>query len=145
MARHTREKKKGKFAELGKRSFVVRESIFKFPIYVLLNYTSEEFEKFAHRMGATDYKVRDAAANFTAFSTYMTAKDGRVDFVICLKKFDWAIAHQGTLIHEIVHTIVRMWGLNNVTVTDSNQEFFAHSIGLLYEDIAAKILRLKRK
>jgi hypothetical protein len=69
----------------------------------------------------------------------MSKGDGPIEWVIIVSNFDWHIRDQGTLIHEIVHTIVKIWKSNNVECAAINQEFLAHEVGNLYEDICRKI------
>lgn len=123
-----------------KKYFTVTDAIFGRLIHVFINHTHNEFAEFARKKGATDYKNDDSAdKNFAAFSTVMESNKGPDEFVICVKNFDWTIKDQGTLIHEIVHTIIKIWKANNIPYNDSTQEFLAHSIGNLYEDISGKI------
>lgn len=126
--------------EIKKQYFEVRECIFNRIVHVFINYSHDEFAKVARRKGAKDYKDDpDYDNNFAAFSTQMGIAGRPDQWVICIKEFNWTIADQGKLVHEIVHTIIRIWTLNVIPFTPDNQEFLAYSIGNLYEDIAAKI------
>ena len=126
---------------IGRKYFIVKESIFGRTVHIFINWTHSEFAKFAREKGATDYQDDpNYDNNFAAFSTEFEKKEGPNEWVILVRKFDWTIRDQGSLIHEIVHTIVKIWRLNNIPVTPDNQEFLAHSVGNLYEDIAAKIM-----
>lgn len=130
---------------VGKRYFWVSEDVFKQKVHVLLNFTAEDYAKWLTKM-----KVRNLAdnvfKNFSGFSTVMEAEDKPDEYLIVLRKFDWTIKDQGTLIHEIVHTIIKIWKSNNIPYDDHTQEFLAHEIANMYEDVAAKIFfRKKRK
>jgi|ERR1051325_1439957 hypothetical protein len=137
---------KKKTTKLSKKDFIVHESIFNRAVYVFINWTHSEFAKFAREKGATDYQDDpNYDNNFSAFSTQITVKDCPDQWVICIKKFDWSIQDQGTLIHEIVHTIIKIWKYNNIPFTPDNQEFLAHAVGNLYEDICHEIFKVKSK
>ena len=125
--------------------FEISETIFNRRVHVLLNATQKEWKAFTKKVGVTTDSsgVFEDAANFEAFSTQIDSSDRPTQWVIVLKNFDWTIKDQGSLIHEIVHTIVKIWKSNNIPFTPDNQEFLAHSIGNLYEDIVRKILTFK--
>lgn len=137
--------KKKTEAGIGKRYFTLYEPIFRRRVHVLLNNSAKDFEKWAHRMGDTTFKADSDEADFQAISRSITnSETGVTEWIIQLRKFEWAVSHQASLIHEIVHTIMKIWNSNNIPHTIDTQEFLAHSIGNLYEEIAAKILRLRR-
>ena len=78
--------------------------------------------------------------DFTGFSCTVSVKDKPTEFLIYIKDFQWTIENQGTLIHEIVHTIIKIWDSNNIPHTSDTQEFLATSVSNLYEDITRKLL-----
>lgn len=124
-----------------KKYFQIEESIFHRKVHVFLNYSSDDVNKWCG--GGKDDSKNDA--DFGAFSFSLTdAKTGVTEWGIQVKQFDWTISNQGSLIHEIVHTVIKIWRQNNIPYTYDNQEFLAHSISNLYEDIAAKILNIKK-
>lgn len=133
---------------VGKRYFWVREPVFRRKVHVFLGYSNSEFDRWwakGHRLvkeGVDDPAYND---NFLAFSTQINEDNKATEWCIVLGDFNWTIDNQGTLIHEVVHTIIKIWALNNIPVTKENQEFLAHEVAILYEDIAGKIFRLKRK
>ena len=128
-----------------KQYFKLNEAIFDRPVHVFLNYSHSEFVKWVRKYGVDRYKNdNEYDVNFYAFSTIIHGKNRPDEWVICMQSFDWTIKDQGSLIHEIVHTILKIWNNNNIPHTLDNQEFLAHSVGQLYEDIAAKIFRLKK-
>lgn len=134
---------------IGKRYFFVRESIFSRRVHVFLNYTNGEinqwFDRKFKKVSHIEKKSsKEMDASFSGFSTSFSGEDVPLQWVICASRFDWTISDQGTLIHEVVHTIVKIWDHNHIPVDASTQEFLAHSIGNLYEDIAAKIFRVKK-
>ncbi len=127
---------------LPKQYIRVKERIFHRVIHVFLNYSSKEFESYVVKRwkACLDGKSRpEFDDNFSAFSSEWDDEKGVRGWIICIKDFDWSIRDQGTLIHEIVHTIVKIWAFNNIPYGKDTQEFLAHSVANLYEDIAYKI------
>lgn len=127
---------------IGKRYFTVREAIFRRRVHVFINYSDKEFSAWSKRKGWGERKKIETP-NFKAWSAEVGDDEGFAEWLICIHDFDWRISDQGTLIHEIVHTIIKIWKINNISVNVETQEFFAHSIGNLYEEIAAKLMRVK--
>jgi hypothetical protein len=136
-------KKAEKSEEIGKRYFKFREAIFGRTVHVLINFSRDDYIAWVRKLDPS-YHEDEKADDFAAWSVDMV-KDGISEWIICLKRFNWSIRDQGSLIHEIVHTIIKIWKSNNIPFTPDNQEFLAHSIGNLYEDIAAAIFKIKRK
>lgn len=124
--------------EIGKRDFIVYDCIFNQAVHVLLNYTPEEYAEWLNKN-----KIKDICEkNFNdlaGFTTQITGANDRTQWLIYVKSFNWTIKEQGTLIHEITHAIIKIWQNNSISFNPDTQEFLAHSIGNLYEDIAAKI------
>lgn len=129
---------------IGKRYFKVYDAVFLRKVHVILNHTPEEYGKWL-----TKYKVKDVEKtkfdDFAGFSTEITAENEQTEMVIYQRRFNWSINCQGTLIHEITHTIVKIFAANNIPFTFETQEFFAHMIGRMYEDIAHKLLVFSSK
>jgi len=125
--------------KIPKRYFKIRDSIFHRPIHVLLNHTAGQYTEFLNRM-----KVKDVADkefdNFEGFTTSIDIEGMPTEWVVYIKEFNWTIKNQGTLIHEIVHAVIRIWQSNNIPYNSDTQEFLAHSIANLYEDISRKLL-----
>lgn len=134
---------KKKQFKIGKRELVISEAIFKRKVNVLLNFTPADFEKWCKKKGDKEYKDDGKERDFTAFSCDLSGKDKPTEWIICMKHFDWTIKDQGTLIHEIVHTVVKIFQCNNIPFNNDTQEFLAHNIGNIYEDICRKILNKK--
>ena len=131
-------------SKIPKRYFTVKESIFNRRVHVFINYSHKEFAEWANKKGDSSYNYDDNQdKNFAGFSTELLVSDEPTEWLIVMKHFDWKIKEQGTLIHEIVHTIIKIWKNNNIPFTPDNQEFLAHEIGNLYEDIAAQIFNKK--
>lgn len=131
-----------------KQYFYVKDSIFSQRVHVFLNYPSKEFVSWAKRQGwefenEKDYETEGKFAGWSSHATDI--KTGRTHWLILVGDFSWTISSQGTLIHEIVHTIINIWKSNNIPYNDDTQEFLAHSIGNLYEDIARKIFLPKKR
>lgn len=130
---------------IGKRYFVVHESIFKRKIHVFLNFTSKQFDTFAaNHWKAQVTETREYDDNFCAFSSTKTEQGRPDEFIICQQRFNWTIDDQATLVHEIVHTIIKIFVSNNIPYNQETQEFLAHDIGNLYADICGKIFRKKK-
>ena len=124
--------------KIGKRYIKIYDAIFQRPIHVLLNHTPQDYAKWLTKVGAKDIGD-DKFDDFAGFSTSIDIDGKPTEWIIYQKSFDWTIKDQGTLIHEIVHTIIKIWHSNNIPYNQDTQEFLAHSIGNLYEDIARKL------
>lgn len=125
---------------IGKRYFVVYDPIFAQRIHILFNCEATQYTKLLNRLKVKD--VADKEFNdFSGISTQLTFEDKPTEYVIWMRDFQWAIKHQGTLIHEITHTVIKLWGNNNIPFNYDTQEFAAHAISRLYEDIAHKLLK----
>jgi len=135
----------------GKLCFKVKDCIFQRPVHVFINYNNKQFNawlaKYIEKKGGTLAKEpRDEFDdNFAAFSTSWDIKGTPREWAVAVSDFDWTISGQGTLIHELVHTIIKIWDFNNIPVTIESQEFFAFAIGNLYEDIAHQIFKRSRR
>jgi len=127
-----------------KRYFTVYEAVFQRKIHILLNFVPKDYEKWLNKMKAVDVGTRDFS-DFSGFSTSLDIDGKPTDWIIYVKNFDWTIENQGTLIHEIVHTIIKIWQSNNIPYNQDTQEFLAHSIANLYEEIARKIFYPKKR
>lgn len=125
-----------------KRYFTVLDSIFHQKVHVFLNHSEADFKKWMKKIGAEyDNDVKESnEADFSGYSSSMTTDTGKTEWLIVLKHFDWTIKDQGTLIHEIVHTIIKIWKSNNIPHNYDTQEFLAHSVSNLYEDVCRKLL-----
>lgn len=130
--------------KIPKRYFKLQEPIFRNTIHILLNHNPEQYAQFLNRMKVKDVKDK-SFDDFAGFTTAIEISDQPTQWVIYIKEFEWTINNQGTLIHEIVHCIIRIWGSNNIPFNEDTQEFLAHSIANLYEDIARKLLVTVKK
>ena len=130
---------------LGKMQFVVKDCIFNRKVHVLLNYNADDFTKWARKQGDASYE-RDgrADANLAGFSSQIDTEGEPSEWIICLKEFNWTIQDQGSLVHEIVHTVMKIFAMNNIPFVLETQEFIASMVGNMYEDIAATIHRRNR-
>lgn len=124
---------------IGRRYFKVYDAVFGRRVHVLLNHTPEQYAKWLNKVDARDVGTKDFD-DFAGFSSTIAVRDKPTEFLIYVRHFNWAIKCQGTLIHEIVHTVIKIWDSNNIPHTYDTQEFLAHSIGNMYEDIARKLL-----
>lgn len=131
---------------IGTKTFVIFDPIFRQKIHVLLNQNEKSYERFLNRRKVKDIGKKNFDLHmFQGLSTYIEAEDGYREYVILLKRFNWCIKDQGTLIHEIVHTVIKIWESNNIPYNADTQEFLAHSVGGLYELIAEKLLVITKK
>jgi len=136
-----KKRKKIILEKIGKRTIKIFDPIFRQRIYVLLNYNEKDYEKFLNRHKIINIEKEDLALDrFTGFSTYLEDNDGVRDYLILLKEFNWSIFHQGTLIHEIIHIVIKIFSGNNIPFNEDTQEFIAHMTGRIYEEIAHKLL-----
>ena len=130
--------------KIGKKYFIVRESIFHRRVHVFINFTGKEFTAFCKKKGFEELGGSNSDDNFAAFSATKSESGKADEWIIVIKRFNWCINDQGSLVHEVVHTIMKIWDANNIPHSLDNQEFLAHAIANLWEDIAAKILGLKK-
>jgi hypothetical protein len=127
---------------LGKMQFIVKDCVFNRTVHVLLNYSADDFTKWAQAKGDKSYQKDERGdANMYAFSSQMDTPGEQTEWIICMKSFNWTIRDQGSLIHEIVHTVMKIFAMNNIPFVLETQEFCAQIIGNMYEDIAAVIHR----
>lgn len=126
--------------KIGPRTFKLFDPIFKQRIWVLLNADGEYFNEFLKKHNASDETSTDKWANFSAFATQMDSEDKPSEYIICMREFNWSIFNQGTLIHEIVHIVIRIFAANNIPFNKDTQEFIAQMVGRIYEDVAHKLL-----
>ncbi len=122
-----------------KRYFRVYDSIFQQRVHVLLNHTAKDYEKWLNKNKVKDLECKNFD-DFQGWVSQFTSEKGKTERILFLPDFQWTIKQQGTLIHEIVHVIIRIWQFNNIPYNADTQEFLAHSIGNMYEDISRKLL-----
>jgi hypothetical protein len=140
-----------RIAKIGKRHFTVEESIFHRKVLVFLNHSGDEvdavlnhgFDKVVYQDSEEDRARKNF--NFSGFSTAVSFSDEPTKWVIAVRDFQWTIKDQGTLIHEIIHTIIKIFETNSIPLNLDTQEFFAHDVSNLYEAIAVKLIPRKKK
>lgn len=130
-------------SEVGKRKFTIYDPIFQQKICVFINCAEADFLNFQRKLNVSN--VDGFNPNFVGFSTHISAEGEPNTYVIWLNHFDWTLDDQESLIHEITHTVVRIWEANSIKFTPDTQEFFAHTVGRLYSMIGAKIFFSKKK
>jgi hypothetical protein len=128
-----------KFKKFKKKKFIVYDSIFNRKIFVLINYPTEELRRFYKKIGCEGSVDGDGLMGYAV--ELRREKDGMREYIIWVKDFEWTLQDQNTLIHEITHTIFKIWEFNNIPFCKETQEFMAHSIGNLYELVGRKLLR----
>ena len=125
--------------KIPKKYFVVYDAVFDQKIHVLMNHTAKDYEKWLNKHKVKDIGIK-SVSDFAGWVTDFTTDEDTTERILFIPKFNWAIKCQGTLIHEIVHVIIKIWQSNNIPFNVDTQEFLAHSIGRLYESIAHKLL-----
>lgn len=125
------------------KKFTIYDPIFKQRICVFLNCTEEDYLKWQKKLNVSNIGGLDG--NFNAFSTHISAEGEPNIYVIWINNFDWTLDDQESLVHEIIHTVVRIWQANNISFSPETQEFFAHSVGRLYAVIGARIMLSDKK
>ena len=124
---------------IGKRVLKIYDPIFSRRIHVLLNHGPSDYEKWLNKNKIKDVSSKEFD-DFAGFCTNITSSEGQTEILILIRKFNWAIKCQGTLIHEITHAVVSIFNQNNIPFTTETQEFFAHMISRIYEEVARKLL-----
>jgi hypothetical protein len=125
--------------KITKRYFQVYDCIFQQKIHVLMNFTEKDYEKWLNKNKVEDVEIKDFN-NFAGWVSNFETQKGTTERILFIPQFEWTIKQQGTLIHEIVHVIIKVWDANNIPFNADTQEFLAHSIANLYEDIVRKLL-----
>lgn len=121
------------------KHFVVYDDIFKQQVDVFINYNADMYTRWLNKNKIKDIDLK-CFDNFAGWVSGYDDEDGKTKFILFMPVFQWAIKHQATLIHEITHAVIKIWQKNNIPFTPDNQEFLAHSIGNMYDDIAHKLL-----
>lgn len=127
--------------KIDKKTIEIFDPIFRQRIFILLNQDENDYVKFLNK-----HKVKDVQQDkfyfnrVQGFSTYFETDDLPRQYIILLKEFDWSIFHQGTLIHEITHTVIRIFEEKNIPFNNDTQEFIANEISRIYEMVAHKLL-----
>ena len=126
-------------SNISKKHIVVFDSIFHQKISVLLNYSAEDYAKWLNKNKIKDVVI-ESFNDFSGWTSEFTTEKETTKRIIFIPRFQWTLEEQGTLIHEIVHVIIKIWQANNIPYNQDTQEFLAHSIANLYEDIGGKLL-----
>lgn len=145
------KEKSSKLTKPGKLYFKIKECVFHRTVHIFINYTNAQYnvwlKKYINKFGGTvvGENREEFDDNFDAFSSSWDVKGHPREWAVAVKDFDWTIQDQGTLIHELVHTIIKVWDFNNIPVSADSQEFFAYSIGNMYEDVAHQIFKRTKR
>ena len=93
--------------KIDKLYFIVKENIFKAKVHVFLNYSSVEFDEWCakNRIGHSFDNNKDSS--FAGYSMEIEGIKIPLAWAILVKHFNWTVGDQGTLIHEIIHTIIK--------------------------------------
>jgi hypothetical protein len=126
------------------RHIIVYDPIFRREVHVFLNCSDDFVGRWKKKLGKCEGDL-DMNPNLYAFSTFISSETEPTIFFVRLRYFNWTIDDQGTLIHELTHVVFRIWEHNNIPFSSDTQEFLAHSVGRLYEDVAGAIFKLRKK
>jgi len=129
--------------KIGKTQVKVYDPIFHQRVVILVNYSVEDYQAWEKRMGVANPSGHNY--NVGAFTTHLTAEGEPNTYIVYMPHFEWTIDDQSTLIHELIHVIVRIWEANNIQFVPPTQEFFAHSVDQLFGEIAHKLLSKSKK
>lgn len=124
-----------------KQEFYILDCIFKQKVHILINYKNSDWIKWCAKRGAIQEEPKNGDGKFAGFSTFMSSEGKPNEYIILVSDFEWTLSQQNTLIHEITHTIIKIWTANNIPFNEHTQEFLAHSIGNMYEDIGKKLIK----
>lgn len=138
MKKHALEKDIPKFV------IKIYDCIFHQQVTCLINHNEQDYCKWLNKNKIKDIDDK-SFDNFAGFATEYTEDNGVVKRLIVLPEFQWTLKNQGTLIHEITHVIVKIFAANNIPFNVNTQEFIAHSIGNMYEDIGRALLKRMKK
>ena len=123
----------------------VYDPIFKQEVVVFCNLTEKDLDVWEKRLGVHQDDRRGLDPNYSAFSAHYSCDDAPNIYLIWLNRFGRTLDDQDSLIHEVIHTIFRIWEANNIPFCSETQEFFAHSVGHLYAAIGAKLMVRKER
>lgn len=121
--------------------FKVYDSIFSQLVHCLFNFSSEDYAKWLKKNKIKDTLKKE---NYLGWTSEIIMENNLMEIILFIPNFDWTIQNQGTMIHEITHVIIKIWDKNNIPYNSDTQEFLAHSISNMFEDIAKKILKLNK-
>lgn len=133
-----------------KANFKIWDTIFANRIHCYIGYSGDELSKLLERQ----YKYNEPVSinGFGGLSFDMERIEVSADekigdtvyivFVIWLRRYNWTIDDMATLIHEISHTIDKMFDYNNIPLSKDTGEFRAVLAGDIYGKIAQKIRNL---
>lgn len=130
--------------QLAPINFKTFDPIFGQEVHVFCNCDLNTYVRWQKKVGASNID-EDFNPNFAAFSTHVSGDDIPNKYVIWVNHFNWTLDDQASLLHEIIHTIFRIWDANRIPVCQETQEFLAASADKMYSTIAAKIMLRDRK
>ncbi len=130
--------------QLKKVKFTVYDPIFGQEVVVFCNQEPRVFIDWQKKFNVSNVDD-DFNPNFSAFSTHISGEDMPNKYVIWVNHFNWTLDDQSSLIHEVIHTIFRIWEANRIPFCPETQEFLAASTDKLYSTIAAKILLREKR
>lgn len=130
---------------IGRMEFSVKDSIFGVNVHVLLNCDEEDLKKWYKKQGVEEYSSQKLDPNFCGFSTFLTCRNAPDKYLIFINNYDWSIDSQETLIHEIIHTIFKIWDKSHSPVCMDTQEFFATTVGRMWSSIASEIWKRRKR
>lgn len=137
-------KKQPQYQNIGKRELKLNDPLFSTTVYILLNFTSEDWFNWQAKKGVVNSEPD--SRGFSAWTVGLEdTKSGVITHAVCLRQFEWSISDQATLIHELTHVTFRIFQANNIPFNADTQEFIACMIDRLYEMVASKIFGLTKR
>ena len=133
-----------------KTNFKIWDTIFSNRIHCYIGYTQEELSKLMKRQYNYTEPIKLCGFGGLSFDIERiefgdneNSEDIHyIAFIIWLRRYNWTIDDMATLIHEISHTIDKMFDYNNIPLSKDTGEFRAVLAGDIYGKIAQKIRNL---
>lgn len=126
-----------------KKYFEVREAIFDRPVHIFAGFSGGDLAAKVQEKGLHFYV--EGMVNFSAFSLETSNPNAPTEWAIVLKHFDGEIEAQASLLHEVVHTIVKIFAANSIPCNLDTQEFLALDVEELYTDISTELAPKRNK
>jgi len=128
--------KKGKAKHI-----IISDDLYKAEIHVFINCTQATFNKFLKKHHGVDGDDEPCGGAFKS----VHCSDGTKTYYIWSDNFNWRIAEQGQLLHEVFHCAKTIFEDRNIEVTSNTEENFAYYQTWLFEEIYKKLLKGDKK
>lgn len=125
--------------KLNPHKFFIPDNMFYCHLWVLVNYTPDELQKYLKKKYNINHPDDFSEAEFLAFTNKTTGDNLRF---IWIKNFDWTTYQLVDLNHEILHYVLDVFRTRKIPVNDDTEEALTY----YQEYISTKIyLKLKKK